>query len=149
MQVLNFPQCALRVKNSENKAFLFDVVRKKFVRATPEEWVRQHVLHYLHQKLGYPLSLINVEKKIAINGMIKRYDLIIFNPDGSIHLMVECKAPKIMIAQDTFDQIARYNLELRATYLMVTNGLDHYYCTMDYNEKKYRFLKEIPAYKNS
>lgn len=146
MQVLNFPQYAFRVKNSENKPFLFDVVRKKFVRATPEEWVRQHVVHYLHRDLGYPLTLINVEKKIALNGTLKRYDVVVYKPDGSIQIMVECKAPQIKIVQATFDQIARYNLQLRAAYLMVTNGCDHYYCTLDYEEKRYRFLKEIPSY---
>lgn len=146
MQALNFPCYTLRVKNSENKPFLFDAVRKKFVRLTPEEWVRQHVVHYLHRDLGYPMTLINVEKKIDLHGMSKRYDVVIFNPNGSLHLMVECKAPQIRITQETFDQIARYNLQLRATYLMVTNGLEHYYCTIDYEGGKYHFLKEIPSY---
>ncbi len=146
MQELNFPQYSFRVKNRENKLFLFDVVRKKFVRLTPEEWVRQHVVWYLHHELKYPFSLINVEKEIALHQIKKRYDVVVFKKDGSIHLIVECKAPEINITQHTFDQIARYNLELQATYLMVTNGHAHYYCTMDYTEEKYRFLKEIPIY---
>ena len=148
MQALNFPQYSFRAKNNENKPSIFDVVRKKFVRLTPEEWVRQHVVHHLQKDLGYPLSLINVERKIAINGTIKRYDIVVYQPDGGIHLMVECKAPQIKISQQTFDQIARYNLELRSKYLMVTNGLEHYYCTMDYEAEKYNFLREIPAYRN-
>ncbi|HEA28641.1 MAG TPA: type I restriction enzyme HsdR N-terminal domain-containing protein [Leeuwenhoekiella sp.] len=146
MQELNFPRYSFRVKNSENKLFLFDVVRKKFVRLTPEEWVRQHVVWYLHHELHYPLSLINVEKEIALHQTKKRYDVVVFKRDGSIHLIVECKAPQIGINQTTFDQIARYNLKLHASYLMVTNGHTHYYCTMDYIEEKYQFLREIPTY---
>lgn len=146
MQELNFPRYSFRVKNRENKLFLFDVVRKKFVRLTPEEWVRQHVVWYLHHELNYPFSLINVEKEITLHQVKKRYDVVVFKRDGSIHLIVECKAPEINITQHTFDQIARYNLKLQASYLMVTNGHAHYYCTMDYTEEKYRFLQEIPVY---
>ena len=98
-------------------------------------------------KKKYPKSLINVEKELKINGLKKRYDIVIFKPDGSIFLIVECKAPKITINQTAFDQIARYNLVLNAEYLMVTNGLNHYYCTMDFKEQRYQFLKDIPSYK--
>lgn len=146
MQKLNFPEFEFRFKNSENKIFIFDVVRKKFVLLTPEEWVRQHVLLFLHQIKKYPLSLINVEKKITLNGTIKRYDLVIFKPNGNLFLLVECKASNIEINQHTFDQIARYNLLLKSDYLMVTNGFNHYYCTMDYQKNQYHFLQEIPDY---
>ncbi len=146
MQKLNFPEFKFRFKNSENKTFIFDVVRKKFVLLTPEEWVRQHTLLFLHQIKKFPLSLINVEKKISLNGTIKRYDLVVYNTDGSILLLVECKAPQIEITQHTFDQIARYNLMLKSSFLMLTNGFNHYYCTMDYEKKQYHFLKEIPDY---
>ena len=112
----------------------------------PEEWVRQHCIQFLMHDKGYPKSLINVEKELVINSLKKRYDIVVFNPDGSIHLIVECKAPKISIKQDTFDQIARYNLELNATYLMVTNGLNHYYCQIDFENKRYQFLNHIPDY---
>lgn len=95
---------------------------------------------------NYPISLINVEKELIVNGLKKRYDIIVYNSDGSIELVVECKAPKVSITQDTFDQIARYNSALQANYLMVTNGLNHYYCKMDYEKEKYIFLKEIPPY---
>lgn len=146
MQKLNFPEFKFRFKNSENKTFIFDVVRKKFVLLTPEEWVRQQVLLFLHQIKKYPLSLINVEKKMILNGTIKRYDLVIFKPNGNLFLLVECKAPDVEINQHTFDQIARYNLLLKSDYLMVTNGFNHYYCTMDYQKNKYHFLQEIPDY---
>lgn len=147
MQKLNFPTYSFRLKNRENKRLIFDDIRKKFVVLQPEEWVRQHCVKYLMDHKNYPLSLINVEKELKVNGLSKRYDIIIFNPDGSIHLIVECKAPKIPINQDAFDQIARYNLTLNASYLMVTNGINHYYCAMDVEEERYQFLKDIPDYK--
>jgi len=147
MQVLNFPKFTFRFKNSENKISIFDVIRKKFVVLQPEEWVRQHCVQYLIDVKGYPKSLINVEKELKVNNLKKRYDIVIFNTDGSIHLIVECKAPKIKIKQNTFDQVARYNLALSATYLMVTNGLNHYYCVMDFDNEKYEFLEDIPDFR--
>ena len=112
---------------------------------TPEEWVRQHTVQYLIQENNYPISLINVEKQVKINGMSKRYDIVVFNSDGSIFLIVECKQPDVAISQSTFDQIARYNFTLKAEYLMVTNGLNHYFCQMDFEKEKYSFLKELPS----
>lgn len=144
MQKLNFPEYSFRFKNSENKVLIFDEIRKKFVVLTPEEWVRQHVIKFLLQEKKYPKSYINVEKNIKINGLTKRYDVVIFNPDGSIFLLVECKAPEVSITQNVFDQIARYNLKLNAQHLMVTNGLNNYFCQMDFLNEKYIFLKELP-----
>lgn len=149
LQELNFPKFEYRFKSTENKVSIFDVIRKKFVVLQPEEWVRQHCLHYLINTKQYPVSLINVEKELTINGLKKRYDIVIFNPDGSIHLIVECKSHSITIDQTTFDQIARYNLVLNATYLMVTNGLNHYYCEMDMLNERYAFLRTIPDYKTN
>lgn len=146
MQNLNFPSYQFRFKNSENKTLIFDIVRKKFVVLTPEEWVRQHVLHFLNSEKNYPLSLINVEKQLKLNNTIKRYDIVVFNPNGTIRIIVECKAPKINTNQETFDQIARYNFVLDAEYLMITNGLNHYFCRMDFKNEKYVFLKELPQY---
>lgn len=146
MQKLNFPQYSFRFKNNENNLSIFDAIRKKFVILQPEEWVRQHCIQFLLNEKNFPKSHINIEKKITINQLTKRYDIVVFNPDGSIHLIVECKAPNVMINQSTFDQIARYNLALNATYLMVTNGLNHYYCQMDYKEQRYQFLENLPSY---
>ncbi|MGM5470204.1 type I restriction enzyme HsdR N-terminal domain-containing protein [Flavobacteriaceae bacterium LMO-SS05] len=146
MQELNFPRFSFRFKNSENKRLIFDGIRKKFVVLQPEEWVRQHCVQYLIQVKNYPISLINVEKELKINTLRKRYDIVVYNPDGSINLIVECKAPKIDIKQDAFDQIARYNLKLNASYLMVTNGINHYYCQMDFENERYTFLKDFPNY---
>ncbi|WP_425237172.1 type I restriction enzyme HsdR N-terminal domain-containing protein [Ulvibacterium sp.] len=146
MQKLSFPTYDFRFKSRENKICIFDVIRKKFVVLQPEEWVRQHVIHYLIYEKRYPKSLINVEKQLAINSIKKRYDVVVFKNDGSIHTLVECKAPEIRITQRTFDQIARYNMKLNADYLMVTNGMEHFYCKMDYEAEKYHFLEHIPDF---
>ena len=145
---MNFPVYSFRFKNSENKVSIFDEIRKKFILLTPEEWVRQHVVQFLLQDKKYPKSYINVEKLIKINDLSKRYDVVVFQPNGEIFLLIECKAPEVPISQQTFDQIARYNLVLKAKYLMVTNGLNHYFCQMDFENEKYVFLKELPEYSN-
>jgi hypothetical protein len=147
MQRLNFPEYQFRFKSNENKSLIFDEIRKKFVVLEPEEWVRQHVIQLLISEKKYPKNHINVEKQLKLHDTVKRYDVVVFNSDGSIHLIVECKAPKIPLNQDVFDQIARYNLALNATYLMVTNGLEHYFCRMDLESQKYVFLRDIPEYK--
>jgi len=146
MQKLNFPQYTFRFKNSENKIAAFDEIRKKFIILTPEEWVRLHTIQYLISEKNYPKSLINVEKQLKLGKRIKRYDIVVYNTLGEIHIIVECKAPSVKITQDTFDQIARYNMSLDASYLMVTNGLDHFYCQLDYELEKYNFLKSLPPY---
>lgn len=146
MQKLNFPAYNFRFKSSENKVAIFDGTRKKFVLLTPEEWVRQHVVQYLLQELEYPKNYLNVEKVIKINGLTRRYDIVVYQPNGDIFLLVECKAPEVPITQSVFDQIARYNLKLDAAYLMVTNGLNHYFCSMDYAAEQYRFLSALPPF---
>jgi hypothetical protein len=149
MQKLNFPTFTFRFKNSENKVAIFDEIRKKFIILTPEEWVRQHVVQFLLQDKSYPKSYINVEKLIKINNLNKRYDVVVYQPNGEFFLLIECKAPEVKIAQQTFDQIARYNLVLKAKYLMVTNGLNHYFCQMDFENEKYVFLKELPEFETT
>ncbi len=146
MHQLNFPTYPFRFKNSENKVLIFDIIRKKFMVLQPEEWVRQNCIHYLIEDKKYPKSLINVEKELKVNGLKKRYDIVVFKTNGDILLIIECKAPSIVIDQTTFDQIARYNMTLNAEYLMVTNGINHYYCQMDFEQQQYRFLKDIPQY---
>ncbi|KIA86790.1 type I restriction enzyme HsdR N-terminal domain-containing protein [Flavobacterium sp. AED] len=146
MQKLNFQLYNFRFKNSENKVSIFDEIRKKFIILTPEEWVRQHVVQFLLEEKKYPKSLINVEKVLKVNGLRKRYDVVVFNTDGSIFILIECKAPEIKIAQATFDQIARYNMTMKAQFLMVTNGLNHYFCQMDFENEKYAFLENLPNY---
>ena len=146
MQKLNFPKYNFRFKNNENKTLIFDIIRKKFVILTPEEWVRQHTLHFLITEKKYPVSYINVEKQLLLNDTVKRYDIVIFKNDGDVEIIIECKAPSIPINQVTFDQIARYNLALNSNLLMVTNGLTHYFCKMDIKNKRYLFLRDLPKY---
>ena len=144
MQQLNFPSYNFRFKNSENKVSILDTIRKKFILLTPEEWVRQNTIQFLLQEKNYPKSYLNIEKLIKINDISKRYDIVVFQPDGTIFLLIECKAPEVKITQETFDQIARYNLALKAQYLMVTNGLNHYFCQMDFVNETYIFLNDLP-----
>ena len=119
------------------------MIRKNWMIYTPEEWVRQHVLKFLVDELGYSTSAIALEVIIPINGMRKRADIVVYQQEKPF-IMVECKAPHIAINQATFDQIARYNIVLGGNYLMVTNGLNHFYCVMDFVNKRYNFLKELP-----
>jgi len=146
MSTLNLPTGDFRIKNRENKPYIFDIIRKKFVVLQPEEWVRQHIVHFLIFHKNYPRSYINVEKKIEINNTTKRYDIVVYNKNGGIEILVECKAPSVAITQEVFDQIARYNLTLDATYLMVSNGLKHYFCQINYREENYVFIQDIPEF---
>ena len=146
MQILNFPLYEFRFKNSENKLYIFDIVRKKFVSLTPEEWVRQHTIQFLLKEKKYPQSLMNVEKQIQVNQLTKRYDIVVYRSDGSIFLAVECKAPQVKITQQIFDQIARYNMTLKAENLMITNGLHPIFYQIDYVNQKYVFLEELPDF---
>ena len=146
MHPLNFPTYKFKIKSTKNKYVIFDIVRKKYVSLTPEEWVRQHIIHFLIEEKKYPISLIAIEKKLTINNLTKRTDILVFNKDGLPDIIVECKASSVNITQNAFDQIARYNLKLNANYLVVSNGLKHYYCKMDLDNEQYIFLENIPNY---
>ena len=145
MQKLNFPNYPFRIKSRENKLFIFDPIRKKEVHLAPEEWVRQHVISFLLES-DYPASAMSIERQVKINGMSKRSDVLVYDKMGAPFLVVECKAPEIKIDQATFDQIARYNMQLDAPYLMLSNGLNHYFCTMNKENSSYEFLKNLPPY---
>ena len=141
---LNFSEkYQIRLKQAQDKLYIFCLIRKKWFVYTPEEWVRQHVLNYLIVDLGYSTSAIALEVIVPITGMKKRADIVIYQKEKPL-IMVECKAPHIGITQATFDQIARYNIILGSQFLMVTNGLNHFYCMMDFEQKRYHFLKELP-----
>lgn len=146
MQQLEFRQYHFQTKNTENKWRIFDIIRKKYVVLTPEEWVRQHVIHFLVYDKGYPKTLMAVERLIKVNDLEKRFDIAVFNTDGSIHILVECKSYKVKITQGVFDQIARYNLTLKSSILMLTNGLTHYYCSVNNDKQQYDFLDQLPIY---
>lgn len=146
MRQLNLPTYQFKLKSSENKQLIFDKIRKKYVVLTPEEWVRQNFVTYLITEKKYPISLIAVEKQLIVNNLKKRFDILVFNTDGFPKIIVECKAPSIKISQNTFDQISRYNLALNAEILIVTNGIEHYYCKVDTKNEKYSFLNNIENY---
>ena len=143
MQALAFPTFSFTTKSSENKRFILDPIRKKFVLLTPEEWVRQHVIQDLLHK-GISKTRLSIEKQFEVMGQQKRFDVVVAGSNASIALLIECKAPEVPITQATFDQIARYQLALNANYLMVTNGLAHIYCQIDYTQQTYHFMPEFP-----
>jgi len=140
---LNFPDFEFKLKKIDNKTFIFDSFRKKFILLTPEEWVRQHVLNFLVLK-KIPITHIAVEKQIIINSLNKRFDVVIYNNTGDVIMLVECKSPSIKLSQNVFDQISIYNLNLNSKYCMVTNGLDHIYFKIDKSSKKFTFVKDFP-----
>ena len=140
---LNFPNYKFNLKNKDNKPHIFDILRKKLILLTPEEWVRQHVINFLISH-NIPKNHIAVEKKIIINKMTKRFDLVVHDRDGNVLLLIECKAPNIKIDQKTFDQTSIYNQYLKSKYLMITNGLNHFYFKVDGIAKTYNFVKKFP-----
>ncbi len=146
MLPLNLPPCLLKISNDAGKYSVFDVLRKKYIALTPEEWVRQHFVHYLIEHKGFPQALLANEVQIRLNATKKRCDTVLYRRDLSARLIVEYKAPSVEITQAVFDQITRYNMVLKVDYLIVTNGLQHYCCQIDYTRQAYCFLPEIPAY---
>ena len=146
MPHLNLPKVALKTKSVEGTTQVFGQVRKKYFVLTPEEWVRQHFIHYLNKEKNYPMGLMGVERMIKYNSMQTRADIVLYNKEGKSNMIVECKAPKVKITQDTFNQIAKYNSQLKVKYLVVTNGMKHYCCKMEYDSNEIKFLGEIPNY---
>ena len=147
MVQLNFKRYPISIKIKENKRYIFDVIRKKDILLTPEEWVRQHCIHYLISEKKYPKSLIQVEKEIKVYQRSKRFDIAVFKPTGEVNILVECKAPDVIINQEAFDQIARYNLEMKSPLLMVTNGMQHLYCQINDSHTAYTFLNDLPMHR--
>jgi len=146
---LNFPKIKLKSKLVNGVTQVFDIVRKDYFVLTPEEWVRQHIIHFLINSKNYPVGLMQVEKLAQYNNLKTRADIIVNDRDFKPIILVECKASTVSIGKDAFDQIARYNFSLHAKYLFVTNGLKHYCCSIDYKNGKTSYLKDIPEYINS
>ncbi len=143
---LNLPPYKFNIQRTSAGNKIFDMLRKRFVALTPEEWVRQHFTAYLINHKGYPASLMANEVSLTLNGTSRRSDTVIFDRQGSPLVIVEYKATTIEISQKTFEQIVRYNMVLHARYLIVSNGMTHYCCQIDYNNHSYKFLPEIPEY---
>ena len=146
MKNLNLPDFEFRTRNSNGKAEIFDEFRNRFVVLTHEEWVRQNLLKYLNLEKNVPKGLMAIEKGLIVNRLNKRTDIVIYNRKGNASMIVECKAPEIKISQDTFEQIARYNMTLKVDYLLVSNGINHYCCKIDFGKQSYSFIENIPDY---
>ena len=148
MQILNLPKTNLKITHRGGKAMVFDVLRRKFVALSPEEWVRQHFIHFLIHFKGYPAARMNNEILVLLNGTRKRCDSVLYNEFAEPILMIEYKRPEVKITQEVFDQISRYNIEMKVRWLIVSNGLQHFCCYVNYEEGTYHFLPDIPDFKD-
>jgi hypothetical protein len=146
MNRLNLPEYKINIVERAGKRMIFDFLRRRFVALTPEEWVRQHFVHYLTEHKDYPPALLVNEAELRVGDKRLRCDTVLYNKELAPRMIIEYKAPHIRLQQKTFDQVSVYNLLLHADYLVVSNGLQHYCCRMDYVHHTYMFLKEIPAY---
>ena len=148
MLKLNLPIFDIKVTKINNRLSVFDRLRKKYVALTPEEWVRQHFVNFLVEEKQYPVSLIANEMAINLNGQKKRCDSVVFDRKGEPLMIVEYKAPDVNISQKVFDQIVRYNFVLKVNYLIVSNGLEHYCCKVDYEKQQILYMENIPSYES-
>jgi len=146
MQSINLPNYPKKISRHDGKTVIYDVTRRKNVALTPEEWVRQHFVNYLITEKNYPKERIANEVTVSLNGMSRRCDTVVYNQFLEPIVIVEYKASSVPITQDVFEQITRYNYCLHVKILIVTNGLEHYCCRMDYEAESYAFLQEIPGY---
>ncbi|WP_232336524.1 type I restriction enzyme HsdR N-terminal domain-containing protein [Mucilaginibacter aquatilis] len=146
LQPLALPPYPFKITDENNQLYVFDEIRKRKIMLTPEEWVRQHFVQYLINDKKYPKGLIKLEGGLKLNGMARRSDIVVYATDANKLLMVECKAPGVKIDQKVFDQIARYNITHRIKLLAVTNGLQHYYCSINFEANTYSFLRDLPDY---
>ncbi len=143
---LNLPDYPVKIRREGEQTRIWDDLRRKYVALTPEEYVRQRFVAWLIIDRHYPASLMNNEVALNLNGTRRRCDTLVFDRRGEHFMIVEYKAPDVRITQDTFDQIARYNMVLHARYLVVSNGQQHYCCRMDYESDSYHFIREIPDF---
>ncbi|HPT22312.1 MAG TPA: type I restriction enzyme HsdR N-terminal domain-containing protein [Bacteroidales bacterium] len=148
MKQLNLPQYSFKITGKENNEMILDPVRRKYVRLTPEEWVRQNFIQYLVNEGKYPAGLLGVEVMFRLNKLKRRVDILVHNRQGRPVMIVECKAPEVKIDDKVFDQIVCYNIGLKVPYIVVTNGIDHYACKVDHTTGKYEFLLVIPLYED-
>jgi hypothetical protein len=143
---LNLPSFDLKLQGTREHPRIFDILRRRYIALTPEEWVRQSFIHYLINHLGYPSTLLANEVSLKVGQKQLRADSVLYNQSLQPRMIIEYKAPNIEITQKVFDQISAYNLLLHADYLVVSNGIDHYCCKMDYDGKKYLLIDHIPRY---
>ena len=145
---LTLPPYQIRVKETHGRKQIFDILRRKYVALTPEEWVRQHFIHYLVEHKNYPSSLLANEVPLQIGEKRMRADSVLYDNQLHPRMIIEYKAPNITLTQKVFDQITVYNLLLHVDYLIVSNGMTTYICKMDYEKQTYKFLEAIPNYED-
>lgn len=143
---LNLPSFDMKIAKIEGKVKIYDLLRKKYVTLTPEEYVRQHFVNWMINHLYYPASILANEVSIELNDTHRRCDTVVFSPGQSPLMIIEYKAPSVTVSQQTFDQIVRYNMVLKARYLVVSNGFRHYCCAIDYTTGRYNFIPKVPEY---
>ncbi len=143
---LNLPPTSLKLSQVKGKVYVFDVLRKKNLLVTPEEWVRQHWIHFLNKHKSYPLSLMRTEGGLILNDLQKRSDLLIYNNRGEKVLLAEFKAPSVKITSSTFEQISNYNTVHKIPLLLVSNGIEHYFCKVNFEDGSYEFISDLPIY---
>lgn len=144
---LTLPPFAANVKKKDSRPVIFDILRRRFVALTPEEWVRQHFIHYLIEHKGYSPTLMANEVTITLNGMSRRCDSVLYSREGlQPRMIIEYKAANIPITQHVFDQITRYNMVLQVEYLVISNGIQHYCCRLNYETQQYTFINDVPEY---
>ena len=143
---LNLPDYKFDLKRKENSLYIKCMVRNRLLVLTPEEWVRQNFIAYLISDKNVPQSLIAVEKQIKVNGLTKRFDILVYNTQGTPQILIECKADTVPVNQAVFNQVSTYNMALKVPYLIVTNGVSHYVARVSFTEKEVSFLKEIPSF---
>jgi hypothetical protein len=148
LKELNLPQYSFRITGDEGREMILDPIRKKFVRLTPEEWVRQNFVRYLIEEGRYPAGLVGIEVMSAYNKLKKRVDILIHDRSGKPVMIVECKSWDVKLDEKVFDQIVCYNMGFRVPYIVVTNGIEHYACHIDKEWTKYEFLLVIPLYED-
>lgn len=143
---LNLPSFNIKLQGTQEHPRVFDILRRRYVALTPEEWVRQNFIHYLIESLNYPATLLANEMRLQVGQKQLRADSVLFDTELKPRMIIEYKAPNIAITQKVFDQISTYNLMLHADYLIVSNGMRHYCCKMDYDNNRYMFMNHIPKY---
>jgi hypothetical protein len=143
---LKLPSFEARIEWKENHEHIWDIVRKQWIVLTPEEWVRQHFIHLLIEKLDYPRSLFKVESTLTYAQKTKRSDIQVLRPDGKVHLLVECKSPSVKLGENTLRQVAEYNKTLQSSHLAITNGLKHHVWKYNPNTNQYEVLREFPLF---
>lgn len=146
MLALNFPEYNFKTDHKDGQTSIFDPLRKRYVHLTPEEWVRQHLIRYLIEEKVVPFTLIASEKRVLVNGLKQRFDLLVFAKTGHPLMICECKSPDIRLSEDTFHQAIRYNLTLKAHFLLISNGLEHHAAFIDYDTVQLKYLTQIPTY---